>query len=395
MLQTALVTNLIDRSTAAPPDGAAAAGARRALPTLGQEIGEQKDIRYVAAAARSVLNGPETTGMGYWSVNPYVGCAFGCAYCYARYAHRYTMERLGAGGDGTGGRGGPDEEPPMPAWLAFERRIFVKQNAPALLRAALRRHRGERSSGSRRRVESIVVGTATDPYQPAERRYRVTRGVLEALAEVSGLRVAIITKSPLVTRDVDVLARLASRSSLIVHVSLITLDRELARRIEPRSPTPESRLRAIARLREAGIEVGVNVMPVLPGITDRPSDLEALVAAIAGAGATFAGACALRLQSEARKRYLPFIEAEFPELAERYRASYAHGHQVGERYRAGLRRVFERLCDRYGLRQWGRDDDDDDDDEAAGGEAGSGTGDGGSGATPDDSSLGTQLSLGL
>ena len=135
--------------------------------------------------------------------------------------------------------------------------------------------------------------------------------------------------------------------------------------------------------------------PVLPGITDRPSDLEALVAAIAGAGATFAGACALRLQSEARKRYLPFIEAEFPELAERYRASYAHGHQVGERYRAGLRRVFERLCDRYGLRQWGRDDDDDDDDEAAGGEAGSGTGDGGSGATPDDSSLGTQLSLGL
>ena len=95
MLQTALFTNLIDRSTAAPPDGAAAAGARRALPTLGQEIGEQKDIRYVAAAARSVLNGPETTGMGYWSVNPYVGCAFGCAYCYARYAHRYTMERTG------------------------------------------------------------------------------------------------------------------------------------------------------------------------------------------------------------------------------------------------------------------------------------------------------------
>ena len=368
MLQTALFTNLIDRSTAAPPDGAgaAAAGARRALPTLGQEIGEQKDIRYVAAAARSVLNGPETTGMGYWSVNPYVGCAFGCAYCYARYAHRYTMERLGAGGDGTGGRGGPDEEPPMPAWLAFERRIFVKQNAPALLRAALRRHRGERSSGSRRRVESIVVGTATDPYQPAERRYRVTRGVLEALAEVSGLRVAIITKSPLVTRDVDVLARLASRSSLIVHVSLITLDRELARRIEPRSPTPESRLRAIARLREAGIEVGVNVMPVLPGITDRPSDLEALVQAIAGAGATFAGACALRLRSDARKRYLAFVEAEFPELAHRYRATYAHGHQAGDRYRDGLRRVFARLCDRYGIEVWGRrgEDDDDEDDDA-------------------------------
>ena len=361
MVQTALFSGSIDR-----PDGEGAppppARARRALPMLGEEIGVQKDIRYVAAAARSVLNGPETTGMGYWSVNPYVGCAFGCAYCYARYAHRYRMERL----QGNGGGGDESGEPEMPAWLAFERRIFVKQNAPALLRAALRRHLGERST-ARRRVESIVIGTATDPYQPAERRYRVTRGVLESLAEVSGLHVAIITKSPLVTRDVDVLARLASRSSLTVHVSLITLDRELARRIEPRSPTPESRLRAIARLREAGIDVGVNVMPVLPGITDRPSDLEALVRAIAGAGATFAGACALRLRSDARKRYLAFVEAEFPELAGRYRATYAHGHQAGDRYRDGLRHVFARLCDRYGIEVWGRraEDDEDDDDAPA------------------------------
>jgi DNA repair photolyase len=365
MIQTPLFSDSIDRA-------AAASGARRALPTLGEEIGTQKDIRYVAAAARSVLNGPETTGMGYWSVNPYVGCAFGCAYCYARYAHRYVMERLGGGGGGATAVTAIDEpsdggggEAPMPAWLAFERRIFVKQNAPALLRAALRRHHGPHS---RRRVESIVVGTATDPYQPAERRFRVTRGVLESLAELSGLRVAIITKSPLVTRDVDVLARLASRSTLTVHVSLITLDRELARRIEPRSPTPESRLRAIGRLREAGIDVGVNVMPVLPGITDRPSDLEALVRAIADAGATAAGACALRLRSDARKRYLAFIEAEFPALAPRYRASYAHGHQVGDRYRDGLRRTFARLCERYGIESWGRRGDDEADDDDEGGE---------------------------
>ncbi|HET7456382.1 MAG TPA: radical SAM protein [Gemmatimonadaceae bacterium] len=361
MIQTPLFSDSIDRAAAAAP------GARRALPTLGEEIGTQKDIRYVAAASRSVLNGPETTGMGYWSVNPYVGCAFGCAYCYARYAHRYVMERLGGGeatavslADDTGGGGSGSGEAPMPSWLAFERRIFVKQNAPALLRAALRRHHGPHS---RRRVDSIVVGTATDPYQPAERRFRVTRGVLESLAELSGLRVAIITKSPLVTRDVDVLARLASRSTLTVHVSLITLDRELARRIEPRSPTPESRLRAIGRLREAGIDVGVNVMPVLPGITDRPSDLEALVRAIAAAGATAAGACALRLRSDARKRYLAFIEAEFPALASRYRASYAHGHQVGDRYRDGLRRTFARLCERYGIESWGRRGDDEEDDD--------------------------------
>ena len=347
MLQTALFPEFVDASPATRTIHVAV-GAPSGSPATGELLGEQKDIRYFAAAARSVLNGPETTGMGYWSVNPYVGCAFGCAYCYARYAHRYVAERRGP--DALSAEG-------MPSWLAFERRIFVKQNAPELLRAALRPRRGRRHPLLERR-ECVVVGTATDPYQPAERRFRVTRGLLEALAEQEGLRVVIITKSPLVTRDVDVLGRLAARSSVSVHVSLITLDRELARRIEPRAPTPESRLRAIARLREAGIEVSVNVMPVLPGITDRPADLEALVRAIAAAGANFAGACALRLQSEARKRYLPFIEAEFPSLAERYRGAYGHGHQVGERYRAGLRKVFGELCERYGVGVWGREEDD-------------------------------------
>jgi DNA repair photolyase len=352
MLQTALFPEFVDASPATRTIRVAL-DARSGAPATGEPIGEQKDIRYFAAAARSVLNGPETTGMGYWSVNPYVGCAFGCAYCYARYAHRYVTERRGA--DAVAAEG-------MPSWLAFERRIFVKQNAPELLRAALRPRRGRRHPLLERR-ECVVVGTATDPYQPAERRFRVTRGLLEALAEQEGLRVVIITKSPLVTRDVDVLGRLAARSSISIHVSLITLDRELARRIEPRAPTPESRLRAIARLREAGIEVGVNVMPVLPGITDRPSDLEALVRAIADAGANFAGACALRLQSEARKRYLPFIEAEFPSLAERYRGAYGRGYQVGDRYRAGLRKVFGELCERYGVGIWGRGEDDEDDEE--------------------------------
>jgi DNA repair photolyase len=396
MRQTALFSDVVGR----PPAAGSAPAAGRALPMLGEPLGEQKDIRYVAAEARSVLNGPETTGMGYWSINPYVGCAFGCAYCYARYAHRYVMERWagaaaeapppgtdaeGTDAEGAGREGGDDAA--MPPWLAFERRIFVKQNAPELVRAALRR--GDRRRGGRHpalaRREAIVVGTATDPYQPAERRFRVTRGVLEALAEHPGLRVVIITKSPLVTRDVDVLARLAGHSSVSVHVSLVTLDRELARRIEPRAPTPQARLRAIARLREAGIEVGVNVMPVLPGITDRPSDLEALVRAVAEAGATFAGACALRLQSEARKRYLPFIEAEFPHLAERYRTAYAHGYHVGERYRAGLRKVFERLCQRYGLRTWGRQDDDETD----------GDGEAGTDVAADAAEPSPQLSLSL
>jgi DNA repair photolyase len=312
----------------------------RGLPPL---IGEQKDIRYFGSDPRSVLNGPATTGMGFWSINPYVGCAFGCAYCYARYAHRYTAERLTAVAPHDARV--VEELAELPPWLAFERRIFVKREAGAVLRRELRRP----ARASALQHETLVIGTATDPYQPAERRFRITRGVLETLAERAGLSVTIITKSPLVTRDIDLLLAINARSRLSVHVSLITVDRELARRLEPRAPTPEARLRAIARLRAHGIEVGVNVMPVLPGITDAPPLLDALVRSIAASNASYLGACALRLQSTARKRYLPFIEAEFPHLAERYRSTYARSHQMGDRYREGLRAHFHALCARYGV----------------------------------------------
>ena len=308
-------------------------------------IGEQKDISYYGTVARGVLNGPEVTGMGFWSINPYVGCAFGCAYCYARYAHRYVVERSATAHPEHGGLRNDMES--MPPWLAFERRIFVKENAADVLRRALRH-------GSDRHLallgeETIVIGTATDPYQPAERRFRVTRSVLEVLAEHAGLSIVIITKSPLVTRDVDLLRRIARSSEITIHLSLITLDRALARRLEPRAPTPEARVRALARLRANGIAVGINVMPVLPGITDAPEQLEPLVRTVAEHGATYVNACALRLQSAARQRYLPFIEQEFPELAPRYRATYSRGHSVGDRYRDGLRDYFKRVCSLYGV----------------------------------------------
>lgn len=315
--------------------------ARQQLPVL---IGEQKDIRYFATEPKTVLNSPTATGMGFWSINPYVGCAFGCAYCYARFAHRYTAERMSVGS--VGDPAVTDVLAELPAWLAFERRVIVKREAGAVLRRELRRPGRFRAL----QKQSVVIGTATDPYQPAERRFRVTRGILETLAEHSGLSVTIITKSPLITRDVDLLLRIAARSRLSVHVSLITVDRELARRLEPRAPTPEARLRGIARLRSYGIEVGVNVMPVLPGITDAPHQLDALVRSIVAADASYLGACALRLQSSARARYLPFIEQEFPHLAARYRATYARGHQVGERYRTGLRAHFQALCAQHGIK---------------------------------------------
>ncbi len=320
------------------------------LPT----IGEQKDIRYHASRSRGLLNGPAATGMGYWSINPYVGCSFGCTYCYARYAHRYAVDRAlaGARSEDTLRR----DLSEMPPWLAFERHVLVKENAPALLRGELRP--GSARLAALAGGEAVVVGTATDPYQPAERRFRVTRGILEALAEHAGLSIVVITKSPLVTRDVDVLQRIAARSDLTIHVSLITLRRELARLVEPRAPTPEARLRAVARLRQGGIDVGINVMPVLPGITDTPDDLTALVRAVASAGATHVNACALRLRSTARARYLPFITEHFPHLAGRYTASYANGHQLGQHYRHGLRRFFQALCDRERI-HFGYPDDDD------------------------------------
>jgi len=327
-------------------------------------IGTQGDIRYYDQPAKGVLNSPESTGMSFWSINPYVGCAFGCAYCYARYAHKYVAERKTAAGLDEG-----HVLTELPAWLAFERRIFVKRNAAEVLRETLQRHRPQATSPRLRALpnhqspvtshesrisriwkgEPIVIGTATDPYQPAERTFRITRSVLEVLAEEKGLSVCVITKSALITRDIDVLRELANRSSFTIHLSLITLDRELARRIEPRAPTPEARVRALERLAAAGIDVGINIMPVLPGITDRPAMLDAVIRRVKDAGASHVNACALRLQSAARKRYLPFIESEFPTLYPAYRTTYANGYQVGDAYREGLSRFMRERCRKHGI----------------------------------------------
>ncbi len=324
-------------------------------------VGEQKDIRYYSNFAKNVLNGPETTGMGFWSINPYVGCAFGCAYCYARYAHRYVMER--ASDNERMEDALTERYEVMPPWLAFERNIFVKQNAPEVLARTLRQ--GSDRHLSLIKGDAIVIGTATDPYQPAERKFRVTRRILEVLAEHPGLKIVIISKSPLITRDIDVLSRINRNSDLSIHISLITLRRELARKLEPRSPTPEARVRALARLREAGIDAGINCMPVLPGITDNPSDLDALVKRVSEAGATYVGACALRLRATAKQRYLPFIAQEFPHLEERYRNTYANDSNAGQKYREGLSRFMHHLCKKYRIADWARVADGDEEGDGA------------------------------
>ena len=197
---------------------------RSALPILDERL---RGTKFVALANRSILNAPQQTGMDFWSLNPYVGCEFGCSYCYARYTHRYAVERAHDAGklsdaefaDFRGAHG----------WEAFERRVFVKEHALDALERDLRRVKPG---------ETIVIGTATDPYQPAERRFKITRGVLQRLAHCEGLSFGIITKSPLVARDVDVLRRLAARNDLEIYVSLITLDARLVRMLEaPRDAT--------------------------------------------------------------------------------------------------------------------------------------------------------------
>jgi DNA repair photolyase len=309
-----------------------------------KEADTQADLVYFEGEAKSVMNSPTATGMGFWSINPYVGCAFACSYCYAPYAHRYAVERSLAEKPNEALRTQFQE---LPAQVAFSRRIIVKRNAADVLRQELAPGRAKRLALER--GETLLIGSATDPYQPAERRFRLTRGMLEVLASVRSLDLCIITKSPLIARDVDVLAQIASHATVSVHLSLITVDRDLARRIEPRAPTPESRLRALRRLSAAGIAVGINVMPVLPGITDDPNGLELLVRSVKDAGARHVGACTLRMRADTRQRYLDMLRLEFPELLPRYRAAYAKGFAVNENYQAGLKRFMRRLCDRVGI----------------------------------------------
>src|SRR5438876_11021415 len=340
------------RSPAAPPVGVPRVPRVRlvelrvtnALPVLDERL---RGTKFVALGTRSILNSPTQTGMDFWSLNPYVGCEFGCSYCYARYVHRYVVERAHDAGklsdDQLREFRGPH------GWEAFEQRIFVKEQILAALERDLQRF--FRSGGPTvRPSDTIVIGTATDPYQPAERRFRLTRQVLERLARCEGLNVGIITKSPLIARDVDVLRQLQERSDLEVYISLITLDARVIRQVEPRSPLPAVRLRALARLTAAGINAGLIVAPVLPGITDDRPHLEALFRAAREAGARFVHAGPLRLYAAVRDRFLPVLETHFPGLADRYRRAYGGGRSNAPRdYARALAARVKRLQARCGF----------------------------------------------
>jgi DNA repair photolyase len=280
----------------------------------------KRGTEYFLLPVRSILNHCDSERVPFaWTVNPYRGCEFGCKYCYARYTHEYMDLD---GGD-------------------FESKIYVKQNAGPIAERDL--------SNEKIWGEHIAIGTATDPYQPAEREYGATRAILEKMAEREGLSLSITTKSNQVVRDIDVIKRIAERSSITIHITVTTMRTRLARLLEPRAPRPDLRLAALQQLRAAGIDAGVNAMPVLPGLTDRDEDLDALARGARDAGAQWIAASALFLMPSSLKEMLPFIDAKFPKLAKRYREWYTHNGYAPESYRKEISARFEALRKKYGL----------------------------------------------
>jgi len=238
------------------------------------------------------------------SINPYKGCEHGCVYCFARPTHSYLGLSPG---------------------LDFESRLFSKPDAARLLRRELRR-RGYR-------CEPIALGSNTDPYQPVERDLRITRGILEVLAEHRH-PATIVTKSDNVLRDLDLLAPMARRRLVSVMISVTTLDRRLARRMEPRAPVPERRLAAIRALRQASVPVGVLASPMIPGLND--AELEAILAAAAAAGARSAAYILLRLPHELKELFTEWLESNYP-LRARHILSLIRQTRGGNLYDAAFR----------------------------------------------------------
>ncbi len=294
--------------------------------------------RVLALPTRSILNAPAATGMQFWSVNPYVGCEFGCTYCYARRTHRWTVERAA---NRPGAPAGAREAAALPSAVAFERRILAKTDGPEQLAAGLR---PARFGGL-----PIVFGSATDPYQPAERHLRLTRRLLESFRSHRGLHLGIITKSALVARDAALLAALAERHRVSVHLSLASLDAALLRHLEPRTPVPAARLRAMRILADAGVPVGLLIAPILPGLTDDAITLHTLLAAAKAAGAGWAGGGPLRMGPATRHTLLPWLDRHRPALARRYREHYGSRQGVTKAYADALRARLDELQSLVGL----------------------------------------------
>jgi DNA repair photolyase len=285
------------------------------------QLRERAEVAYFSLPSRSALNREPTGRLPFaWTLNPYRGCEFGCKYCYARYTHEFMEMRNG---------------------VDFERKIYAKQAAPDILRAELHRARDQGLP--------IALGTATDPYQPAEKQFEVTRRMLEVFGEFEGLRFSITTKSVLILRDLELLKAIAEKHHFGVHMTVTTTSARLARLLEPKAPPPAKRLDALRCLVSAGIYAGVNAMPILPGLTDSQASLDELAFQASLAGAKFFHGGALFLMPSAMRQFMPFLEKEFPQLVRRYRELYARSAYLPEGYKREIAERVAELRARYEL----------------------------------------------
>lgn len=281
--------------------------------------GELAGLELLHTRAKTIINRvPESSGVPFrWTINPYRGCAHGCVYCFARPTHDYLGFDIGED---------------------FDRRIVVKVNAVELLRAELR---APRWAG-----EEIAMVTNTDPYQPVEGRYGLTRGIVEALAE-AGNPFSILTKSTLISRDVGLLAAAAERTAVSTALSIGCLDDDVWRAVEPHTPHPLRRVETVAKLREAGLPCGVLMAPVIPGLSDRTEQLEAVVKAVVEAGATSVTPILLHLRAGVREHWMAWLERERPDLVESVRRRYRRAY-APEEERRRLSETVRRLIERHG-----------------------------------------------
>ena len=291
------------------------------LAAEGDSLREGHNVEYFTLPTKSLLNRcVSNRSMPFaWTINPYRGCEFACKYCYARYTHEFMEMRDG---------------------MDFEQKIYVKQHAAGRLRHELRHVKPG---------ESIALGTATDPYQPAERRYEITRGILEEFSRHRGHELGIVTKSNLIVRDLDLLKEVATNNKLSVHITITTLNVDLARILEPRAPRPDLRLDAVRALSQAGLRVGVSCCPVVPGITDAAKDLDDLVRTAADSGADYVFANPLFLKPCSAAVFLPFLEQNFPHLAQNYRQRYQDRAFLPPAYARRLSQLITRLREKYKL----------------------------------------------
>jgi DNA repair photolyase len=280
-----------------------------------------RDVEFVDMPVKQILNRCTSPRMPFrWTINPYRGCEFGCVYCYARYTHEFL-----------------EIHDPMD----FERRIFVKRMAGEVLQRTLSR--------TPIGTDQIALGTATDPYQPAERKFKLTRSMLEVFAKVGGLNLSITTKSALIARDLDLLREINRRSHLSVNFSLITLYRRLQRILEPRAPRPALRLAAIQKLTGAGIRCNVLMMPMIPGLTDATVAIEGVIRASRRVGASEVWWRSLFLKPAAARRFLPFIKDNFPAAQKRFAEWYSGSAYPPRSYDDSLRPIFDHLKQKYGF----------------------------------------------